>query len=663
MKSKKYKKKFREYIPMSFGRESVFWKWMLSYIIIILVFVVCCGGIYVYGRSALLRKQAAEIQKTAVQMMDNLAELITTMDLSGDYILLDDETAFLSGNSGESGSKTYARYLLYEKLGKYKKINGKYEDIVVYFQQEDYIVSVSGVASSEIYHQVFSNDLGDISLSDWDALLNGHYSSFHVFQSGDKVFFVKTLQEEGRKRSMVNVMFIYSLFDFEQLLYSSHDSETLFLLEELNGTGENQAFIENSAFLELTMEDRESLKTAAVWREQKQTLQDEESQVHLYYYENTQYCLTICSFDESALTEISSYQRNTVFMIVCFLICNTLVMFYFLRYNYRLVSTLLKALHIGEKSDRSGNEFALIGDAVRQMQSSLQTTEKKLKEQNNMFRSEYLIDLLRGNERDEAVEELYDIRWKSDHFAVIMIYIEDVPEDSQKLLSQWGGGNWDIPLIRFIFGNVCGELFEEKGCVVYDLLIEDCITLIVNFPAPEENIMEGSELIKMQRFLIAEVMGQCREFMGRNLKMQYLEAFSEVCERKALLPKAYREAVYGIEIKRLHRTDDRLCADMAHYIRENLSDSQLSAGTVAEYFSLSSVDASAIFKKVTGQKMASYITDLRIEEAKKLIMTDSGTLEEISREVGFGSLRTFLRCFKQKEGMTPTQWKAMKNEE
>ena len=53
-----------------------------------------------------------------------------------------------------------------------------------------------------------------------------------------------------------------------------------------------------------------------------------------------------------------------------------------------------------------------------------------------------------------------------------------------------------------------------------------------------------------------------------------------------------------------------------------------------------------------------WITDLRIESAKRLMLNNPGMkVQDVSDQTGFLSLSHFSRIFREKEGCTPAKWR------
>lgn len=61
------------------GKNSVFWKWMISYVAVMLVFLLCNSITYWQGKRILLRNQETENEKIVEQICDNLTNIEETM--------------------------------------------------------------------------------------------------------------------------------------------------------------------------------------------------------------------------------------------------------------------------------------------------------------------------------------------------------------------------------------------------------------------------------------------------------------------------------------------------------------------------------------------------------------------------------------------------------
>ncbi|OWA35500.1 AraC family transcriptional regulator [Saccharibacillus sp. O16] len=64
---------------------------------------------------------------------------------------------------------------------------------------------------------------------------------------------------------------------------------------------------------------------------------------------------------------------------------------------------------------------------------------------------------------------------------------------------------------------------------------------------------------------------------------------------------------------------------------------------------------SRFFKNVTGMNYNTYLNELRIARAERLIVSTNAKLIDIALECGFGNVRTFNRVFRQLRGCTPSE--------
>lgn len=93
------------------------------------------------------------------------------------------------------------------------------------------------------------------------------------------------------------------------------------------------------------------------------------------------------------------------------------------------------------------------------------------------------------------------------------------------------------------------------------------------------------------------------------------------------------------------------------YIHEHQAE-DLSLGQVAKAVNTSTFYFCKIFKKYTGISFTDYLSRVRIEKAKNLLLNPNLRVSEIAYEVGFQSLTHFNRVFKRILGQSPTEYRA-----
>ena len=92
-----------------------------------------------------------------------------------------------------------------------------------------------------------------------------------------------------------------------------------------------------------------------------------------------------------------------------------------------------------------------------------------------------------------------------------------------------------------------------------------------------------------------------------------------------------------------------------HYINEHLSE-RITLEDVARATFFSPSHCSLIFKKEIGKPIINYIIDEKMKLAKKFII-EGVSLKEAAQRLGFDDYNYFSRLFKNRENMTPLQYK------
>lgn len=82
----------------------------------------------------------------------------------------------------------------------------------------------------------------------------------------------------------------------------------------------------------------------------------------------------------------------------------------------------------------------------------------------------------------------------------------------------------------------------------------------------------------------------------------------------------------------------------------------ISLNDVADYLHINPSYFSFIFKKVTGYTFKNYITKLRIEKAKELLLYSTLTIKQISLEIGYKDSNYFNRVFNKMTGISPSHY-------
>lgn len=93
------------------------------------------------------------------------------------------------------------------------------------------------------------------------------------------------------------------------------------------------------------------------------------------------------------------------------------------------------------------------------------------------------------------------------------------------------------------------------------------------------------------------------------------------------------------------------------FIREHQAE-KLSLAAVARAANMSAFYFCKMFKKATGLNFTDYVSRVRVEQAKNLLLNPHARISEVAYAVGFQSLTHFNRVFRKLAGQSPTAYRA-----
>lgn len=188
----------------------------------------------------------------------------------------------------------------------------------------------------------------------------------------------------------------------------------------------------------------------------------------------------------------------------------------------------------------------------------------------------------------------------------------------------------------------------------------DIVIMDINIP-----IINGLKVIQLSRvkypsmaFVIVsgyDDFSYCREALRLQitdyiLKPVNYEEFGSCIDRLEI-------SLYNNEVKEKPVVKkERVITGITKYMQEHLSE-DVSLHILSEEFHLNSQYISQLFKNEIGVNFLTYLTNIRMEHAKKLLLSTSLSIAEVSEQSGYGDYRVFTKVFKKSEGITPSQYR------
>lgn len=123
----------------------------------------------------------------------------------------------------------------------------------------------------------------------------------------------------------------------------------------------------------------------------------------------------------------------------------------------------------------------------------------------------------------------------------------------------------------------------------------------------------------------------------------------------------FREMVTDVICRYVSDTENRnenLVQNICEYIDNNLSE-DISLSMIADKMHVSEGHLSRVFKKQMDKSIMEYITEKRMEEAKRLLTETSLSVEKIANLSGYRTPHYFGQKFKETYGYTPTRYREL----
>ena len=105
------------------------------------------------------------------------------------------------------------------------------------------------------------------------------------------------------------------------------------------------------------------------------------------------------------------------------------------------------------------------------------------------------------------------------------------------------------------------------------------------------------------------------------------------------------------------RSSSLIVESAKEYIRKNYMDHDISVEKLCDSIHVSPTYFSTIFKKETDMNFVNFLTEVRLEEAVKLLNTTADKTYVIADKIGYEEANYFSYVFKKKFGVSPSKYR------
>ncbi len=118
----------------------------------------------------------------------------------------------------------------------------------------------------------------------------------------------------------------------------------------------------------------------------------------------------------------------------------------------------------------------------------------------------------------------------------------------------------------------------------------------------------------------------------------------------------------SVEALRTVNESSDMISSVKSYIKEHFREN-IDRNEIAAVAYITPNYLSKRFHSETGMSLREYINELRIDEAKRLLLTTPASVSEVACEVGFENISYFSTVFRKLCGVSPVEWKSRKAEQ
>ena len=283
--------------------------------------------------------------------------------------------------------------------------------------------------------------------------------------------------------------------------------------------------------------------------------------------------------------------------------------------------------------DNRGNEYKMLEDAIHLISAENHELTLSNREVNRLLKNRLLNDWMEGKLKGDADETLAKAGVTLPYDLIQIAVAETAPRDLERLEARNGENTADR--IETLAAKDPGKM------KVWCARRTDGLILIL-FNLNEQPAVETAE--ELLQSIREQVFGECPCTIG----------LGRVCEKEKAA-EALVDAMIDLRSGEESR-EEKHYTRLTDYIRKEYMN-DISLDSASEALDMSPSYIGLVFRKVGGTSFLKYLTDIRMEETKRLLTTTELTLREIGQQVGIENQNTLIRTFKKATGVTPGQYR------
>ena len=224
--------------------------------------------------------------------------------------------------------------------------------------------------------------------------------------------------------------------------------------------------------------------------------------------------------------------------------------------------------------------------------------------------------------------------------------------------------DYEVETSLFINDRSAFEIRRGLTTLSPDVITGVAVQIIGHMRSGVRPVQSGANVLHILKALLQQI-DSISQIIYANEEIDSLllsyERRLQACFQWAEYEKLFRGMATDLTdmlIRQREQRENKPISCARSIMRERFRE-QLTLDQISSELGLSPAYLSTIFKKETGITISQYITDFRIEEAKRLLVTTNDPIARIAEMVGYHDAKYFSRIFKSTVGLKASEYRRL----
>lgn len=197
-----------------------------------------------------------------------------------------------------------------------------------------------------------------------------------------------------------------------------------------------------------------------------------------------------------------------------------------------------------------------------------------------------------------------------------------------------------------------------------EMMYKESAALLKELHTGRTPVQSGENLHDIVQALVNQIASCCSNLHADADVSEIFEKHRrklEMCWSWERYHKLFRDLTAELmdTIEELQKNREKKPIQEAKRMIEECYRDQITLSEISDALGLSAPYFSALFKTETGMTVSQYITNVRISEAKRLLLISQDPIPQIADKVGYSDEKYFMRVFKKEVGLTISEYRRL----